>query len=58
MHLVGGTLRFRPDLEIGYKMAKPSDTKVELISSAKFSTVFAEAHQLRKAMQADEGEEV
>jgi len=46
-----------PDLEIRYKTAKPRGTKVELVSSAKISTVFAEAHQLRNAMQADEGKE-
>ena len=47
----GGLWGLVPDLEIGYKTAKPWGTKVELISSAKISTVFPEAHQLRKAMQ-------
>jgi len=46
-----------PDLEIVYKTAKPRGSKDELISSAKISTVFAEAHQLRKAMQADDCED-
>ena len=43
--------------KFGYKTAKPRGTKVELISFAIISTVFAEAHQIRKAMQADDGEE-
>jgi len=38
-------------------MAQLRGTKVELISSAMISTVFAEVHQWRKAMQADDGEE-
>jgi len=53
----GGLWGLVPDLEIGYKTAKPWDPKVELFSSAKISTVFAEAHQLRKAMQAEDSEE-
>jgi len=40
-----------------YKTAKSRSTKVELISSAKISTSFAEARQSRKAMQKDDGEE-
>ena len=40
-----------------YKTAKYHGTKVELISSAKISTGFAEAPQSQKAMQADNVEE-
>jgi len=36
---------------------KPRGAKVEQISFAKISTGFAEAHRLKKAMQADDGEE-
>jgi len=46
-----------PDLEIWYKTAKLQGTKVELISTVIISTVLAEAHQLRKSMRADDGEE-
>jgi len=48
-----------PDLEIVYKTAKPGarGTKGNLISFTIISTVFAKVHQLRKTMQADDGEE-
>ena len=41
--------------KFGYKTAKPRGTKVELISFAIISTVFTKAHQLKKAVQADDG---
>jgi len=53
----GGLWGLVPDLEIRYKTAKPEGTRVELIFSIKISTGFAEARQLFKAMQADDGEE-
>jgi len=45
-----------PDLEIVYK-TKSRGTKVELISSVKISTSFAQARQSRKAIKADDGKE-
>jgi len=57
VHSVGGTLRLSTRPRDRVQNGETPRYKSWAISFARFSTIFAEAHQLRKAVQADDGKE-